>query len=166
MTIIRPWKPADSEALVPLITQYRVTESRFHGRAQSPDVGAAEVEVGSFADPIIRVFVAEDEEQGPVGYVVCSLKDGEVWVDSLFVLPIFRRQGIGSALFIQAEHLAEELGLGSVHNRVQPNNDRMIGLLRKRGYNMLSMIEIRKSRQDEEHLRKINVGMNIFEYCC
>src|SRR5438309_5308271 len=41
--------------------------------------------------------------QQPVGYCVCTLcGEGEGEVDSLFVVPHYRRRGIGRALMVQA----------------------------------------------------------------
>jgi ribosomal protein S18 acetylase RimI-like enzyme len=164
--MIRTIQPEDNEELVQLIAQFRVTMSRFYGRAEPHDVEAAEVELARYEDPSYKVFVAEEENQELTGYFVCRVFENKVYAETLFVRPEYRRQGIGTALYEKAETLVEELDLETVYNQVHPNNDRMIGFLLKRGYNVLNMIEVRRSRSREKNLQRIKVGKNSFEYCC
>lgn len=164
--MIRTIQPEDYEDLIQLIAHFRVTMSRFSGRADPYDVEAAEAELAKYDDPCYKVFLAEKEEDTLVGYLVCRISEEKVCAESLFVLPEYRRQGIGTALFEKAESLVQEFDLETVYNQVHPNNDRMIGFLLKRGYNVLNMIEIRRRLNDEIHLQRIKVGKNSFEYCC
>lgn len=187
--IVRPFMPEDEEQLIDLIAHCRVTLSRFRGRAKALDLEAAAQELKDYQSPRYRLFVAEvdlddlplsdgdeeskagkEPEQGSgrwlVGYLVCRIEDEVVWAESLFVSPMFRRQGIGSALYDRAERLAEEVGGDTVYNWVHPNNDRVIAFLRRRNYTVLNMLEIRRSRPDESPTQRIRVGKNYFEYCC
>lgn len=164
--MIRTIRPEDNEDMVQLIAQFRVTMSRFFGRAEPQNIVAAEAELAGYDDPSYKVFVAEDEEKTIIGYLVCRIHEEKVCAESLFVLPEYRRQGIGTALYKKAETLVEELDLDTVYNQVHPNNDRMIGFLLKRGYNVLNIIEVRRSRSGEAHLQRIKVGKNTFDYCC
>jgi ribosomal protein S18 acetylase RimI-like enzyme len=164
--MIRTIQPEDNEDLIQLIAQFRVTMSRFSGKAEPYDVEAAEAELAKYDDPSYKVFLAEKEDNMLVGYLVCRIFEEKVCAESLFVLPEHRRQGIGTALFQKAESLVQELNLETVYNQVHPNNDRMIGFLLKRGYDVLNMIEIRRRLSGEIHLQRIKVGKNSFEYCC
>ncbi len=164
--MIRDMQPGDHGALVNMIAEFRVTLSRFLGRAKSPDYEAAEAELAAYDPPKFHVLVAESEDERLCGFAVCRSVDDELWVDVLYVVPEFRRQGIGTALFQEAENFAAEQGSQTVFNWVHPNNDRMIGFLRKQGYYVLNRIEVRKARPGESYLQRINVGKNVFEYCC
>lgn len=163
---IRPMEGYDRDLLVPLVAHFRVTMSRFQGRAEPTDFSAADKELHSYLEPEYRIFIAENEDDIPIAYLVCHIEEGKIWLESMFVLPDYRRQGVGSALFIRAEQLAEELGFESLHNCVHPNNERMIAFLRKQNYQVLNMIEIRKAKSEESGLPRMKVGLNSFQYCC
>lgn len=64
----------------------------------------------------------------------------------------------------KAEKLAEVYGNETVYNYVHPNNHRMIEFLRKRGYTVLNLIEIRKPYQKEGLTQTITVGEHKFDY--
>jgi len=162
--MIRKMKSDDHDKLVELIAQFQVTMSRFQGRARAPDLVAAENDLIGYNIPKIEVFVAEIDDSELVGYLVCRIGDDVLYAESLFVLAEHRRQGIGSALYSEAERLLEELQKASLHNWVHPNNDRMISFLRKRGYSVLNKIELRRVRQGESFLQRIKVGKNVFDY--
>ena len=99
-----------------------------------------------------------------IGYVVCRVEEPTVWVESIYVLPQYRRLGAASALFAKAEEIAESYGENTVYNNVHPNNEKMISFLKKRGYTVLNLIEIRKPWPGENCGQKINVGKNEFDY--
>lgn len=98
------------------------------------------------------------------GYVVCRVDGGVVWVESIFVKDEFRRLGIATALHRKAEEIAASYGDETVYNYVHPNNHRMIEFLRKRGYTVLNLIEIRKPYKNETLTQIIPVGEHEFDY--
>ena len=156
----------DHDSLIQLVAKFRVTMSRFRGSAPPPDLPAAERKLLSYRLPEYQLFVAEAEDGTLAAFMVCHIEDGRVSIEALFVLPEHRRQGVGNLLYDRAEYLALELGDEPISNWVHPNNDRYIAFLRKRGYHVLSLIELRKPRSGEGPLQQIKVGKNIFEYCC
>lgn len=164
--MIRPWQIEDQQALVGLIAEFRATMTRFRGWASAPDLRAAEQEIASYEILDYQVFVASTDEGEIIGYITCHFEDGKLWAESLFVRPEYRRQGIGSALYNALEAYANVKGEETILNRVHPNNERMINFLRKNGYDVLNMIEIRKSRSDENDLPQIKLGLDTFHYCC
>lgn len=87
-----------------------------------------------------------------------------VWVESIFVREEYRRQGVAAALHGKAEEIAASYGNDTVYNYVHPNNHRMIEFLRKRGYTVLNLIEIRKPYQNEKLTQTITVGEHEFDY--
>ena len=82
----------------------------------------------------------------------------------MYVVEEYRRHGVASALFQEAEKLAKQYGETTVFNYVHPNNDGMIAFLRKHGYTVLNLIEIRKPYQDEKLSTKIQVANHQFDY--
>ncbi len=80
------------------------------------------------------------------------------------MLPEYRRKGIGTALYEKAEEIAESLGSDTVYNWVHPNNDAIISFLKKRGYGVLNLIELRRKWKGEEPKMKIRVGRHEFDY--
>ena len=76
----------------------------------------------------------------------------------------FRRRGVASMLFEKAEEIAAEKGEETVYNYVHPNNERMIGFLRSKGYTVLNLIEIRKPYKGEKPSTTIHVENNEFDY--
>ena len=96
---------------------------------QDIDLEAAKKELAGYQEANFPIFVAENDDGNIGGYLVCRVVD-VVWAESLFVSPEFRRKGIGSALYAEAERLAQELGNDTVCNWVHPNNDKIISFLR------------------------------------
>jgi GNAT superfamily N-acetyltransferase len=99
-----------------------------------------------------------------VGYLVCRVVGDVVWAESLYVLPAYRRQGIASTLYAEAEKLALALGSDAPYNWVHPNNDPIIQFLQRRGYDVLNLIELRRPRSGEKPSRVICVGEHKFNY--
>ena len=163
---IRAAEPLDQDQLALLLADYHVTMCRFRGSAPPPDLLTAERELLSYRPDEYQIFLAELDESTLVAFIICRIIVDRVSVEALYVMPEYRRQGVANLLYDRAEELAEELGGEPLTNWVHPNNDRFIAFLRKRGYLVLSQIELRKPRAGEGPLQQIKVGTNIFEYCC
>lgn len=95
---------------------------------------------------------------------MCRIDDGVVWEESSFVIQEERRKGIESMLCEKVEDLAKEYGNETVYRWVHPNNNASILMLKKRGYDVLNMIEIRSKRPDEILTSVIKVGNHEFNY--
>jgi hypothetical protein len=52
----------------------------------------------------------------------------------------------------------------SSYNWVHPNNDGIIAFLRKRGYGVLNLIELRGARPGASLTNKVRVGEHEFDY--
>ncbi len=164
---IRAAEPLDHEELIRLIAEFRVTMCRFRGSAPPLDLAAAERELLAYGADQYHLYLAQSkDDEAVVAFMVCCVAAGRVSVEALYVMPEYRRQGVGNLLYDRAEALAEEEGDEPISNWVHPNNDRYIAFLRKRGYLVLSLVELRKPRAGEGPLDQIKVGKNIFQYCC
>jgi ribosomal protein S18 acetylase RimI-like enzyme len=146
-----------------MIAALRVFLAKLKFLKKNPDLETASAELQSYIDKEFPVYVA-DELEGLAGYLVCKIDDDVVWAESLFVRPKFRRQGIASSLYVEAERLARELGGDTVFNWVHPNNEASISFLKKRGYSVLNLIELRKPWKDEKLTTMVQIGENEFDY--
>lgn len=127
---------------------FRVELRSYKGIASTPNFEAGKEEMEEYLLAKFPVFVAL-VDGNYAGYMVCRIQDDVVWVESIFVKEKYRRLGVATALHDKAEKLAESYGDETVYNYVHPNNHRMIEFLRKCGYTVLNLIEIRKQYKCE-----------------
>ena len=134
-----------NDALAEMVALFRVELRSYKGIASKPNV--------------------EDGREEMKEYLLAGFPESEVvWVESIFVREEYRRQGVAAALHGKAEEIAASYGNDTVYNYVHPNNHRMIEFLRKRGYTVLNLIEIRKPYQNEKLTQTITVGEHEFDY--
>jgi len=123
--IIRRAQSSDREQLTSLIAAFRVTLAGFRGKQLTPNLENANSEFEDYLSKGYHLFVAEEKvDSRIVGYLVCRTEDDVVWAESIFVRPEYRSQGIGSALYEEAERLAEERGGDTVYNWILRLEDR------------------------------------------
>ena len=152
-----------NDALARMAAQFRVELRSYKGIVSQPDLEAEREEMEEYLAAHFPVFAAVVEGQY-AGYVVCRIENEVLWVESIFVREEFRRRGVASALHGKAEEIAASYGNDTVYNYVHPNNHRMISFLRKRGYTVLNLIEIRKPHQGEKLTQVVRVGEHEFDY--
>lgn len=146
-----------------LVAEFRAELKALKGIHAAPDHAAGREEMVEYVQSGWPCFAAVVDSEW-IGYVVCRVEEPAVWVESIYVLPRYRRMGAASVLFARAEEIAAGFGENTVYNNVHPNNEKMIGFLKKRGYTVLNLIEIRKSWPEENCRQKISVGNNEFDY--
>lgn len=152
-----------NEALAEMVALFRVELRSYKGIVSKPNIEAAREEMEEYLAAGFPVLAAiMDGEYA--GYVVCRVDGEVVWVESIFVKEEYRRQGVASALHSKAEKIAASYGEETVYNYVHPNNHRMIDFLRKRGYTVLNLIEIRKPYAGEKLTQTIAVEEHEFDY--
>ena len=152
-----------NDALAEMAALFRVELRSYKGIVSKPNIEAGREEMEEYLSARFPVFAAlVDDEYA--GYAVCRVDSEVVWVESIFVKEEYRRQGVAAALHSKAEEIAASYGEDTVYNYVHPNNHRMIEFLRKRGYTVLNLIEIRKPYQGETLTQKITVGEHEFDY--
>jgi len=161
---IRSYEVRDREDLINLIAKFRVRLAELKAIDKEINLKDAEEELDYYLNKKFPIFIAEDLDGILIGYHVCRVEDDVVWSESLYVLPEMRRKGIGSALYEKGENLVEQLGGETLYNWVHPNNDISIPFLKKRGYDVLNLIEVRKKRANEKFTQVINVGKHKFNY--
>ena len=152
-----------NDALTEMVALFRVELRAFKGIVSKPNAQAGREEMEEYLAAGFPVFVAVIDGQY-AGYVVCRVDSEVVWVESIFVKEEYRRHGVATALHSKAEEIAASYGDDTVYNYVHPNNHRMIEFLRKRGYTVLNLIEIRKPYKAETLTQTIAVGEHEFDY--
>ena len=152
-----------NDALAEMVALFRVELRSYKGIVSKPNADAGREEMEEYLAAGFPVFAAVVDGEY-AGYVVCRVEAPVVWVESIFVKEKYRRHGIASALHSRAEELAASYGEETVYNYVHPNNHRMIEFLRKRGYTVLNLIEIRKPHTGEKLTQNICVGEHGFDY--
>ncbi len=160
---IRRAKDSDKEELISLIDKFRMLLAELRNKEYKEDLEMAETELREYLRDDYPIYVAECSGQGIVGYMVCRVDDGVVWVESLYVLAEYRRKGFATSLYEKAEELADSLGGQAPYNWVDPNNHMMISFLQKRGYSVLNLIELRRPEHEETTTQKIRVGSHEFD---
>ncbi|MFX0090376.1 MAG: GNAT family N-acetyltransferase [Candidatus Hodarchaeota archaeon] len=162
--IIRTYQESDRTQTVSLIADFRVALGELRGLKRVPNLEHAREELDEYLVKNFPIFIAIDSKGILLGYLVCRVETGVVWAESLYVRPENRRKGIASALYAEVEQLAIEQKSDTVYNWVHPNNTRIIHFLRKRGYTVLNLIELRKKRLNEKITKKIKIGTFEYDY--
>jgi ribosomal protein S18 acetylase RimI-like enzyme len=151
------------DRIAPLVAAFRMQLKAYKGIGSRLDVEASKEEILDFLNSGFPVFAVEDND-ALVGYIVCRIDEPRVWVEHIFVQQEYRRKGIASMLFHQAEEIAASMGEATVYNFVHPNNETMFRFLRSKGYTVLNMIEIRKPYAGEKLTAAIHVEDESFDY--
>lgn len=152
-----------NDALAEMVALFRVELRSYKGITSRPNMEAGREEMEEYLSAEFPVFAALLNGEY-AGYVVCRIDNEVVWVESIFVKEEYRRKGIASALFGKAEEIAASYGDDTVFNYVHPNNHRIIQFLRKRGYTVLNLIEIRKPYKNETLTQTFTIGEHEFDY--
>ncbi len=161
---VRKYELNDEHQVVQLIAEFRLALNALKQSGVLPNNDSARQELHEYLDKGFPIFVAEDDKNKVLGHMVCRVDEDVVWAESLYVPPRARWRGIGSLLCSEAERLAESLGGDTVYNWINPNNSAIIPFLRKRGYNVLNLVEIRRPRKGERLTTKVQVGEYEFDY--
>lgn len=152
-----------SDGLAEMAALFRVELRSYKGITAKPDLGEGREEMEEYIAAGLPVFAALVDGTY-AGFMVCRIDGGVVWVEAIFVREEYRRRGVAAALHGKAEEIAASYGGDTVYNYVHPNNHRMIAFLRKRGYTVLNLIEIRRPHKDEKLTQTIAVGEHTFDY--
>ena len=161
MEIIKITQVTDD--LAQMVALFRVELRSYKGIESKPNKDAGREEMEEYLAAGFPVFAAVVDGEY-AGYMVCRIDSKVVWVESIFVKEEYRRHGVATALHSKAEEIAASYGDDTVYNYVHPNNHRMIEFLRKRGFTVLNLIEIRKPHKGEKLTQTITVGEHEFDY--
>ena len=150
-------------SLAYLCVEFRKSLNTLNPSNQLIDVDEAVEELKYYLSKNYPVFAISDNGRY-IGYAVCKVDDGVVWLESIYVKKEYRRKGIGRMLYEKAESIAEEYGNDTLYQYVHPNNDEMISFLKRKDYDVLNLIEIRKAYKDEENKDTYTIGNHTYKY--
>ena len=146
-----------------LLSLFRDQLRKYKGIDSKPDILSAKVELTSFSkDENYPIYLCL-EADNVIGYMILKI-DEVIWVEQIYVKEAFRRKGVASLLYEEAEKRSNEIGEDTLFNCVHPNNEGIISFLKSKGYTVLNLIEIRKPYKDEKIKTVIKVGNNDFDY--
>lgn len=145
--------------VAPLVVAFRQGLRAHSTWAAVPDADAAEAELRDYLAWQYPVYVVWVEEAA-VGYAVAKVEDDTVWLEAIYVMPAWRRVGLGSRLFETVESLAVVCGDTTVYANVQPRNLDMFVFLKAHDYNVVNTLEIRKAGK-EESLNDFELGTGL-----
>ena len=151
------------EKLSELLISFRAFLASLKNKEDKMSIKEGIEEIDYYLDKDFPIYVAQIDNQ-LAGYFILKYDDDAVWLEHFYVKDEFRNKGIGSTLFKKAEEEIENQGYVNLYNWVHPNNDRMINFLKKQGYDVLNMIEIRKKFKDEKLTSEVRVDKNKFNY--
>jgi|AntRauTorcE11897_2_1112592.scaffolds.fasta_scaffold12201_2 ribosomal protein S18 acetylase RimI-like enzyme len=151
------------DELSKLLISFRAFLAQLKNKKDKMSIKEGIEEIDYYLDKDFPIYAAYKDNQ-LAGYFILKYDDDAVWLEHFYVKKEFRKQGIGSALFKKAEEEIENQGYVNLYNWVHPNNDRMINFLKKQGYDVLNMIEIRKKFTDEKLQSEVSVDNNKFKY--
>lgn len=146
-----------------LLSLFRDQLRKYKGIDSKTDIESALEELESFSkDENYPIYLCLENKK-VIGYMVLKI-DGVIWVEQIYVDETYRRKGVASLLYEEAERISKEIGEDTLFNCVHPNNDAIISFLKSKGYTVLNLIEIRKPYKDEKIKTIIKVGNNEFDY--
>jgi len=154
----------DVDQVAALIAQFRQEHKLIKGIKSTLNIDQAKIEFYEYLESDFPIYLATDDEEKALGYIVCRVDATVVWVESIYIIEAERRNGIALTLYKKAEEIVSELGGDTLYNWVLPNNHKIINFLSKQGYDVLNMIEIRKQHKDEKLVNEINVGEHYYLY--
>lgn len=105
----------------------------------------AVLEAKSYFSENRQVFgIYQDEEI--IGYSVLKTEDQVCWLDWMYVKPEYRGKNAASDLFDYSEKVAKAIGSDQLYIWVHPDNHPMLKFLKKKGYDVLNLIEVKKEK--------------------
>ncbi|MBN1150823.1 GNAT family N-acetyltransferase [candidate division WOR-3 bacterium] len=107
------------------------------------------------------VFGLYDDEM-LMGFSVLKSEAETHWLEWLFVDRKFRGFENASMLFDFTENYAKEHGADQLYIWVHPDNRQMLRFLKKKGYDVLNLIEVKKTKPQTS--TKINLFGNELKY--
>lgn len=152
------------DQLINLFALFRQTLRLLKSKNAPLDLQGAKEEVNYYIENKFPLILAFDSLNNLIGFILLKEDHGIIWVEYLYVLPKWRRNGVASALFHKAEEFMQKFDQETLYLYIHPNNHKMIQFLDRLNYNVLNLIEIRKKRKEETLNSSIQVGEHNFRY--
>ena len=138
-TTIRPYLPADEDAVVDLWGRCGLVVPANNPRADIARKMAADPE---------KLLVAVDHG-GVVGTVMAGYDGHRGWINYLAVDPPLRRRGIGTALMAAAEEALRRAGCPKINLQVRASNAAVIAFYERMGFATETVVNMGKRLVDD-----------------
>ena len=152
---------SSSNEFLQLVFEMKIIMNRLNRSDKIVMMSEAKREADSYFTQNRSVYVCKISDK-LVGYSVLKVEDSVCWLDWLYVDPDYQGKGIASQLFDHAEEFAMKLGNEQLYIWVHPDNHRMLKFLKKKGYDVLNLIEVKKEKRDTKEI--IQILGNEFRY--
>jgi ribosomal protein S18 acetylase RimI-like enzyme len=136
---IRPFEPADEDAVVALWERCGLTRPWNHPRkdirrklAVRPDLFLVGVRSG---EVIATVMAGYEGHRG--------------WINYLAVAPEHQREGLGRAIMAEAERLLREAGCPKINLQVRAQNEAVLAFYRRLGYTIDDVVSLGKRLEED-----------------
>jgi ribosomal protein S18 acetylase RimI-like enzyme len=87
----------------------------------------------------LSIFIATNNND-PIGYCIVSAEDGKGEIDSIFIEPGYRKQGIGSAFIKRAKDWFNNKGCDSVSILVADGNEGVLDFYKGFGFHKYAVV--------------------------
>ena len=144
-----------------LVFEMKIIMSRLNGSEKIVMMSEAVREAEGYFTENREIFVYKINNK-MVGYSVLKTEDQVIWLDWLYIDPDYHGKGIASKLFDHAEEFTMKLGNDQLYIWVHPDNHRMLKFLKKKGYDVINLIEVKKNKNNFQS--KIQILGNEFRY--
>jgi len=144
----------NSDQLIYLVKDFRNVLNNLNNSSRSCSFEEAEEEAEDYFSPNKKV-VGLYRKKELIGFSVLKTEDGLWWLDWIFIKPEYRGYTNASVLFDYCEKFAAESGNNQLYIWVHPDNDRMLKFLKKKGYDILNLIEVKKRKNSVKNKIKI-----------
>lgn len=137
--------PKINHDFVKLVHEMRTVMNHLNKMDKQISVDDTELEAKSYFSENRQVFgIYQNEEL--IGYSVLKTEEQVCWLDWIFVKPEHRGTNAASDLFDYSEKVAVALGSDQLYIWVHPDNHPMLKFLKKKGYDVLNLIEVKKEK--------------------
>lgn len=150
-------------SLVYLYIDFRKTLSSFKNINNDIDEDEALLQLKHHLSKNDLIYAIADNGRY-IGFVICRKDDDVIYLEAIYVRKQDRLKGVGRLLLQKAEAIAKEYGNTTLYMSVHPNNDEMLSFLKKNGYDVLNLIELRKSYPDEQNNSTYSIGEHEYRY--
>lgn len=137
--------PKINQDFVKLVLEMRMVMERLNKTTVEISHDDAALEAKSYFSENRQVFgIYQDDEL--IGYSVLKTEDLVCWLDWIYLKPEYRGRNAASELFDYSEKVAKEIGSDQLYIWVHPDNHPMLKFLKKKGYDVLNLIEVKKEK--------------------
>jgi len=136
----------NNPSLTKLVYDFRQVLIGLNKSYRDYKIDDAVIEAAGYFTPNRTVFGLFKEDD-LIGFSVLKEEDSIYWLDWICIVPEFRGYNNASQLFDFSENYAKSKGNEQLYIWIHPDNLAMAKFLKKKGYNILNLIEVKKVKE-------------------